>query len=167
MFSDLRYQENSVVSEDSTNSHSKFIDIIRVPKLAAIPKLIPPVPKPNSSSPVPSLHLQRLPRIPLLKTKLIHLKQKGRSERSGVCMNDDLFFLNEYRKKEIRRTKGNPHPGYPFWFQDISVSDDLSLRKQRPVTIFEYKNLNETDIPGFSVSDYNEWFRGMSRELKT
>lgn len=156
------YLDNSIVSEDSTNSHSKFIDIIKIPKLTAIPKLTPL----NSSSLVPSLHLRRPPRIPPLKTKLIHLKQKDRSERSGLCMNDDLFFLNEYRKKEIRKTKGNPHPGCPFWFQDISVSDDFSFRKQRPAIVFECKNLNETDIPGFSVSAYNEWFRRMSRELR-
>ncbi|CAG9319890.1 unnamed protein product [Blepharisma stoltei] len=100
------------------------------------------------------------PRVPPLLTKNILLhKCKEKSERSCLTQADDLFFLNEYKKIEIIKTRQVPCSKTPFWFQDMVLLDISSKRLRDSNRCLQLEDLVPNDI---KRSDFTKWVSRMN-----
>ncbi|CAG9314494.1 unnamed protein product [Blepharisma stoltei] len=113
----------------------------------------------NSSFQLPSNKPLKVP--PLLNKSIILHKVKEKSDRVGIDINDDLFFLNEYKKIEIKKQRELSCAKFPFWFQD-SLCDDLMIK-----AVKESKRIENYDniLGNERRNEFSKWIVQMKENL--
>ena len=82
---------------------------------------------------VPPLRLNTLSRVPALNFKATQKKRLALDEA------DDLFFLEEYRKAEIPRSKKAFNWHFPFWFLSSEESPPSKSVEQLELKTAEFQ----------------------------